>query len=717
MDGAAIDSNLNVLNDNLGVIDQKVSQLLMFLSQEDEKTKLPPGFKEQEMERMRDKLFADEKKESSLLRRFNQKRRVYQAVPIAIDSISLEGQRSLRKALKNLFSFNIDKKELDNKKTGLWGMLAALILGLLGGLLAFIKDKLKGLEAWWKGLNFGDDLADLFKTMREKIWKGFQNSKLASVFDDIAKSIRESKFGRFMREFKLPRFWQTENFLKALEEMKLFTKRINELPEYLREMNVDQLRDEIRKQKYIWGTDYLKPNRIPDDIKLKIQTLEKLLEFRQEGYALDDLIKELEVTAKELSKPKSLFQKAIESFGKAVRGLLDTAKSALEGLGAKLEGAVKALEKIPGVKTLFKSIPWVGSFISTLDTLYQVIQKKLKGEKVDDATLTATATTIVTNIIGWFARSPVLLPLAFLSLKQIEPVIRKIFESADKSEMLSRIFIIIPELLYKGFGMAMKFLIADLPMWIGKGWNRLFGSKEDGPIVKFFEYFSNELENFFTNFSLGDEIYKLGTSLGEGIVYVGIKIKEFLKNVLTKEFWKDILNKIFGRSKRTAQDDINDAKYIESILDDVDKVRIKNEVKLKKAGDLISKNDKVLLSGDTAYRFNKNDEFFAVRRGGPIDNIVESFSIKTKESNEKLIKEVKELNKKFSSIESFYKESLMLQTKQLKAVDSHTPFLKDIRNKDFTSNVLMSNRPNNIVVNNSESSALRYRSNLARSLV
>jgi hypothetical protein len=714
MDDTAIDSNLNVLNDNLGVIDQKVSQLLLFLSNQEEQTKLPAGFKEQEMERLRDKLFSDEKKEKTLLRRFNQKRRIFQAVPITIDSITPDGQKGIRKALKNLLTFNIDKKELEDKKTGLWGMIAALIVGLIAGLIAFLKDKLKGLEAWWKGLKLGEDLGNVFKSIRDKLWKGFKNSKLGQIFDDIAKSLRESKFGKFMRELKIPRFWQTENFLKALKEIKTFTKQLKELPGYIRNLNVDELTEYLKEKKYAFGVNYGGGPALAQN-KQKLQMLDELLKFRQEGYSIEKLIDELETTTKQLDKPKPLFQKALQGFGKAFNGFINGAKNILASLAGKLGDAVKALEKIPGVGTVIRKIPYIGSVISTLDTIFQLVERKIKGEKIDDAALTAAATTIGLNVVGWF--SGFLFPLAFLTLKQIEPIIRKIFEEQDTLNKLGLIFSAIPEVLYKGIGMFMKFLIADLPYWIGKAWDSLFGDKKEGPYLTFFKFFSQELEDFFTNFSLGTELQKIGHWIGEGVVHTGIQIRDFFSKIFTAAFWKDAWNKITGKSKRTLEQDFADAKYIEDMLEDIDGTRKKTELPVKKAGDLISTKDKVLFSGQQAFRFSKNDQFFAVRKGGPIDNIVESFSIKTKESNEKLLKEVKDLNKKFSSLENFYKESLLLQAKQLKAVDSHIPFLKDIRNKDFSSNILMNNRPNNIVVNNSETSALRYRSNIARSVV
>lgn len=713
MDGAAIDSNLNVLNDNLGVIDQKVSQLLLFLSNQEEQTKLPAGFKEQEMERLRDKLFSDEKKEQTLLRRFNQKRRVFQAIPITIDSITPDGQKGIRKALKNLLTFNIDKKELEDKKTGLWGMITALIIGLIAGLIAFLKDKLKGLEAWWKGLKFGEGLGNVFKSIRDKIWAGFKNSKLGQVFDDIAKSLRESKFGKFIRELKMPRFWQTENFLKALDEMKTFTKRIRELPKYVREMSPEKLTEYIKNLKFKAGIDY--GSTSSKALLEQIKTLEMYRDSLKEGFNFQSLIDELETTTKSLDKPKPLFQKALQGFGKAFDGFINGAKNILASLTGKLGDAVKALEKIPGVGMVIKKMPYIGSVISTLDTIFQLVERKIKGEEIDDAALTAAATTIGLNVVGWF--SGFLFPLAFLTLKQIEPMIRKIFEEQDTFDKLGLIFSAIPEVLYKGIGLFMKFLIADLPYWVGKAWDHLFGDKKEGPYLTFFKFFSEELEDFFTNFSLGMELQKIGHFIGEGVVNMGIQIRDFFSKVFTTAFWKDAWDKITGKSKRTPEQDIADAKYIEGVLDDIDKTRKKTEIPVKKAGDLIGTKDKVLFSGEQAFRFSKNDQFFAVRKGGPIDNIVESFSIKTKESNEKLLKEVKDLNKKFSTLENFYKESLLLQAKQLKAVDAHTPFLKDIRNKDFSSNILMNNRPNNVVVNNSETSALRYRSNIARTVV
>jgi len=709
MDGAAIDSNLSVLNDNLGVIDQKITQLLMFMGQEEEKTKLPPGFKEQEMERMRDKLFADEKKENSLLRRFNQKRRVFQAIPITIDSITPDGQKGIRKALKNLLTFNIDKKELEDKKTGLWGMLTALIIGLIAGLIAFIKDKLKGLQSLFKGFKFADNLSDLFKTIRSNIWKAFTGSKLGQVFSEIARTLRESKFGKFMRELKMPRFWQTENFLKALDEMKTFTKRIKEFPKYIREMSPEKLTEYIKNLKFKAGLDY--GSKSSKALLEQIKTLEMYRDSLKEGFKFQSLIDELEAATKQLDKPKPAFQKALEGFGKSFKGFIDGAKGILSNFANKLSEGVKLLEKIPGVGYVIKKIPYIGSIISTIDTIGQLVARKLKGEKIDRAALTSAVTTIALNIVGWFA----FFPLALLQLKHIEPMIKKIFEEPEFLNKIGLMFASIPEIIYKAIGLTMKLVVADIPYWLGKAWDHLFGDKKDGPFLTFFKGWSEELDTFFTEFSLGPWLRDMGNKIGEGLMDFGGQVANFFSNFFNPVFWAQWMKSKFGNKPAFSERmDTQDQFLDDTIQKQLDKAK---KSKVKKAGDFIGTKDKVLFSSEQAFKFSKNDEFFAVRRGGPIDNLVGAFSAKTKESNEKLIKEVRELNKKFSSLESFYKESLLLQNKQLKAVDSHTPFLKDIRNKDFSSNVLLSNRPNNIVVNNSETSALRYRSNIARTVV
>ena len=95
-----------------------------------------------------------------------------------------------------------------------------------------------------------------------------------------------------------------------------------------------------------------------------------------------------------------------------------------------------------------------------------------------------------------------------------------------------------------------------------------------------------------------------------------------------------------------------------------------------------------------------------------------NFANKTNKTNEELIKEIKSLNKKFSSLENFYKESLLVQNKQLNAVTSHTPFLKDIRNKDFSSNnIIMANKGGRTVSATQLPSTASYRSGIARTLV
>lgn len=709
MDDMSLDNNLNVLNDNIGVINNKVDAMLEMLNGHDDNKKLPPAMKEQEMERLRDKLFASDKKDDVALKRYKQKRKAFQAVPIAIDSISLDGQKSLKKVLKNLFTFNIDKKQLEDKKTGIWGTIAALILGLLSGLIGFIMEKLKGL---WHSLHNIDalkNLGNIFKDIRDSLWKSFKESKLGQVFNDIAKTISESKFGKFMRDLKVPKLWQTENFLNTLKEMKTFTQRMKELPKYLRDMNVGQLTEYIKKAKFKTGLDY--GAEISKAQQEQISTLEKLLEFKKEGFKFNETILALEEEIKLIDKPKSLFQIALEGFGKTFRELFKSAGEALSFVGSKLEGAVKALEKIPGIGFIIKKTPYIGTIISSVDTLMQLVGKKIKGEKVDNATLTAAATTIALNTIGWFS-SGVLFPLAFLTLKQLEPIIRNIYEAPDTLSRLGLAFAAVPEILYKAFGMTLKFFAADLPFWIGSAWDKMFGDKKEGPILSFFKHWSEELEDFFTNFSLGKELQNLGNMIGEGIAGMGLKLKDFLSSVLTKDFWKRQFQNYlsFDSINKRLSDTANNLEKQTPIE--------KTNIKVNKADDLISSNDKTLFSGRNAYKFNKSDEFFAVKKGGPVDNLMANFANKTNKTNEELIKEIKSLNKKFSGLENFYKESLLVQNKQLNAVTSHTPFLKDIRNKDFSSNnIIMANKGGRTVSATQLPSTASYRSGIARTLV
>lgn len=709
MDDMSLDNNLNVLNDNIGVINNKVDAMLEMLNGHDDNKKLPPAMKEQEMERLRDKLFASDKKDDVALKRYKQKRKAFQAVPIAIDSISLDGQKSLKKVLKNLFTFNIDKKQLEDKKTGIWGTIAALILGLLSGLIGFIMEKLRGL---WKSLTSIDalkNIGNIFKDIRDSLWKSFKESKLGQVFNDIAKTISESKFGKFMRDLKVPKLWQTENFLNTLKEMKTFTQRMKELPKYLRDMNVGQLTEYIKKAKFKTGLDY--GAEISKAQQEQISTLEKLLEFKKEGFKFNETLLALQEEIKLIDKPKSLFQIAIEGFGKTFRELFKSAGEALSFVGSKLEGTIKALEKIPGIGFIIKKTPYIGTIISSVDTLMQLVGKKIKGEKVDNATLTAAATTIALNTIGWFS-SGVLFPLAFLTLKQLEPIIRNIYEAPDTLSKLGLAFAAVPEILYKAFGMTLKFFAADLPFWIGSAWDKMFGDKKEGPILLFFKHWSEELEDFFTNFSLGKELQNLGNMIGEGIAGMGLKLKDFLSSVLTKDFWKRQFQNYlsFDSINKRLSDTANTLEKQTPIE--------KTNIKVNKADDLISSNDKTLFSGRNAYKFNKSDEFFAVKKGGPVDNLMANFANKTNKTNEELIKEIKSLNKKFSSLENFYKESLLVQNKQLNAVTSHTPFLKDIRNKDFSSNnIIMANKGGRTVSSSQLPSTASYRSGIARTLV
>ena len=207
----------------------------------------------------------------------------------------------------------------------------------------------------------------------------------------------------------------------------------------------------------------------------------------------------------------------------------------------------------------------------------------------------------------------------------------------------------------------------------------------------------------------------LGDALGQAIGWAvgffnkewGKAITDFFKdNSLSDtiaELWNFLWNKIkslFGMGPKEDTSDYDRA---------VAKINASKQKK-KPVGDLYDTNDRTLFSNGQSYSFDKNDEIVALKKGGPIDNMMGRRDEMTNNSIKQLTGVVKELRKSF---ESYAKATSMMQQNEMKLMNENVNLLTAIKDKEQKSNVLVNNSSNNLVFNEKTSSNLEFRKDMS----
>jgi len=123
MNEATLDSNILGIND-------KLASIMALLSEG------KPSGKEGLMSKITD-LFTDSKRETVRTTRLKQKEKLYQATPVVIDSISMEGRKAIQKLLGGTASTKLPDKKQDNKRFP-WLTLGLIAAGLISGFIKFI---------------------------------------------------------------------------------------------------------------------------------------------------------------------------------------------------------------------------------------------------------------------------------------------------------------------------------------------------------------------------------------------------------------------------------------------------------------------------------------------------------------------------------------------------------------------------------------------------
>ena len=160
MNEAALDSNI------LG-INEKLASIMGLLSEG------KPSGREGLMSKITD-LFTDSKREKLRTARLKQKEKLYQAAPVVIDNISLEGKKAIQKLLGGTASMQLPDKKLEPKRN-YWLTFGLILAGLLTGFIKFIGGYItnfkRAIEGMWRVLT------GLFKEdgLLMRAWKTLKN--------------------------------------------------------------------------------------------------------------------------------------------------------------------------------------------------------------------------------------------------------------------------------------------------------------------------------------------------------------------------------------------------------------------------------------------------------------------------------------------------------------------------------------------------------------
>jgi hypothetical protein len=299
------------LSENIESVDKKVDQILDYLSsmpsndreKKDKRTDITSLFEKREDE---------QKLEKNRFNRLYKKEKLYQAIPITLDSLTPDGKRDLSKIFQGILPTPIEPK-LESKKDSIpWADIlkwAALLLPLLSLLNKNIRDLLSGLLKGIKGVDVTKAIAEgikakqaakLPKATAEDI-KAKQETKLskatntAKLLDEISKAgIDTEKISKFFDKYnKLAT--GIENNAKAAEELtkdlERLGKRVNASGARVRSLVEDGAKD---TEEYLKATEeYAKATKAYTKTTEEIDKINKATELSRNSLvnSLIDIVK------------------------------------------------------------------------------------------------------------------------------------------------------------------------------------------------------------------------------------------------------------------------------------------------------------------------------------------------------------------------------------------------------------------------------------------
>jgi len=709
-----------------GDINLQLNTILDLLSNKEDK-----NIKEKILEK-----FTKDKNDEQRQNRYKQKERLYQAIPIVLDGVSLDGKKGL-KSLKSLFSFPTttvgDKKTKDLPDIVKYAML---IGGLLLAAYIFLKNK------WQEVVNSIDTFLKSF-SLTGKI-----NAFLAKLLDaekiaEIKKLLR-AKATEFIG--KLLNTEKYDDFMKLAPETKGLFQRFKAIPQKYLQMNVDELSKVIQSESE-WSRYAKEYIGAVDEGKSKfIKDLEELKRLKEVGTSTDDITK----AAQEFSKANSAIESTIKTVEGPLKAVTTGVESFFKGVGGFL---VEFIKLIPFGDKALKIAGFLGQYAGPLgvvldafETMFHIFDKEKMGQ-LGKEEITIALTTFVLRAIGWLG-SIILFPLAFLRREDIEQNIKKIFEEEDMLGKIGRMFGFIVDVIIKSLGETIHFflnipllvtkLARKISMWFG-GDGETLGFIENfikdfmdefrknienfnyvdlvKPISDFFADLLTPLFQFFIDENFRSDIFN---SMSKKLSEVGTKIKDsvlfivdWFKSLFTVENLKKLINfladasplGIITKGAKKAFDYFTEDKKPGS-----ENTPVYPGAKVE-VEDYVDDQERTLYTKDGVYSFDKNDQILALKNGGPLQEAISSIGIKTQESVENLRAVVEQINK---TLIAHLNKAEKLYDAEYKLMSSNNEILQQIKDKESpSSNVVVNNSSNNMVFSHKTSSNNEYRSELA----
>ena len=561
--------------------------------------------------------FADEQKQNrTKFNRFNQKQKLYQAIPITIDGISVDGKNALQKSLKNLFTFPEETtKAITKKKDNLLQTLA-LISVLLLAAYAFLKDKvgefLSDLEKWLAGLLGSIKIGDLFSKIFEGIPKlgELLKVKFLEMLERFFKIEELTKLELLKAKFfeMLERFFKLEGLTKLTPDLKGLIERFKALPKKYLAMSVQELEKEIKALEEFIKYRQAYFNTAAEAQSKLLKDLEQLKKLKDAGMSAEEITRAVE----RFSKTQETLKKLLDLIKGPLEMLRASGTAIMEGIGKFTEGIGKVLEallkfiplgtKVFGLsKTILQNLGPVAVLIDSFETAIHLYDKAKTG-KLGAEEITTALTTLVLRAIGWLG-GLLVLPLAFLRRESIQDNIEKIFQSENIVEKITRMLLFPIDIIVKALADTMAGLadIGVIALKIVRKITGFFGGdKEKGFLELFLENFSAEIKKNIENFNLATLTMSIGEKIGEFIFDMVSSVLTWLKEkadtVGTAKNW--LLSKMGFNKETPVADNKVQAKAKENTVP---------EFEPQKAKDFISR------PGQKAIMFSSDDTIMGVK--------------------------------------------------------------------------------------------------------
>jgi len=630
------DGTSSMLGDSTSVQQQLTTIIGLLTKKGATEEAMKPGL----LKSLQDNLFPEQKSERSSFRRLKQKQKTYQGVPIAIDSITPDGRRDIRKAFSNVISFDIDYDKPE-KKSGPWSKFFFFLALLFGVLTGFVMQVIK-------------DVKNIFK---------FLKTKFLNLFSYLSKTKIGQVVTRLFRSIKL----KFLNALRALKNLSI-VKSIRSFFSSFKASIASKFKSLLSIGKGIFDSVSKRVMSIFNSVKAFITKIRNFFK------PITSFLSKFKA-GKILSLPMKLFKSFM-------------------GFFSKLSGFFKIGLKLG---RLVGKLLWpIFAIIETVTGLFKAFSDpKLK----DKSFLQKLVTGLVAGIAGFFDIFSIF-GLELFGFDEIRDRFDKIFSAFKEGffkgifEWVNQIFSYIVSFFGKIVGWVVGWFNKDAGKAITE-WSKNFDlfegiKKVIGSIVGFFKKIFSFVDSVKESISKAyDKIKEFATGLYDKIVNFVKGITDFISNLFNFSKIKDWVKDKLGLGDKTKEVTIN---------------------RTTPVGDLMDTEERTLYSGRGAYRFDRQDELLAVKKDGPIAEILANSNRESVTALKALTNTTKKIGDVF---EKFSKTAVIMQEKELRILTENLTLLKELKDKNVASNVVVQNNSNSNIFSEKTSSNIDLRRDLA----